>query len=119
MGSALKELGQIKKKASEIKQKRLSNVTTRIIVGTATCGVSAGAREVVQALDAEVKARNIKGAIVTETGCSGRCDLEPLVQVLRDGEAPTLYYRIDEEKARRIIQQHVQNGEVIAEWTLT
>lgn len=119
MGVALKALGLVKKKASAIKQKRLANVTTRIIVGTATCGVSAGAREVVQALDQEVKSRNLKSTVVTETGCSGRCDLEPLVQVIREGEPPIMYYRIDAEKAKRIVQQHVQNGEVIVDWTLT
>lgn len=118
MGSPEHALSQVKKKAAEHRKKRLDHIKTRIIVGTATCGVAAGARDVVNALNREIEARKLSHAIVTETGCSGRCDLEPLVQVLRDGEPPVLYNHIDEEKARRIVQQHVQNGEVIDEWTV-
>ncbi|HEY3299128.1 MAG TPA: (2Fe-2S) ferredoxin domain-containing protein [Armatimonadota bacterium] len=119
MGNVHKSLVEIKKKASSLRHKRLASVTTRVIVGTATCGVSAGAKGVVDALKQEVKARGIKGALVSETGCSGRCDLEPLVQVIRDGEAPALYFHVTPEMARRIVQQHVQSGDVIEEWTLT
>lgn len=94
-------------------------MTTRIIVGTATCGISAGARAVVDALEQEISALRIERTVVTETGCTGRCDLEPLVQVVRDGEPPVMYYHVDADKARRIVQQHIRNGEVIAEWALT
>jgi NADP-reducing hydrogenase subunit HndB len=118
LGSVSKSLDQIKKKASVLRAKRLAGVATRIIVGTATCGVSAGARGVVDALSQEIKTRGIKDALVSETGCSGRCDLEPLVQVLRDGEAPVLYFHVTPEKARRIVQQHVQNGDTIQEWVI-
>lgn len=119
MGSVQNTLSQVKEKAAEVRQARLANVTTRLIVGTATCGVSAGARGVVDALNLEIENRGIKGVLVSETGCSGRCDLEPLVQVLIDSEPPVMYFHIDPEKARRIVQQHVQNGDVILEWTLT
>jgi (2Fe-2S) ferredoxin len=90
-----------------------------VIVGTATCGVSAGARAVVDALVDEIQARGISGAVVTETGCSGRCDLEPLVQVAKDGQPPVLYYHVTPEMARRIVQQHVQNNDIIQEWAVT
>ena len=119
MNSPQQVLGHIRKKAAEIKQKSLADVTARVIVGTATCGVSAGARAVVNALNQEIEARGLKGALVAETGCSGRCDLEPLVTVNRDGEPPVLYYHVTPDKARRIVQQHVQNGEVIQEWAIT
>jgi len=119
LGSARKALEQVKHTAEKTKQERFSQVKTRIIVGTATCGVSAGARAVVDALNQEIIARKLDGIIVTETGCSGRCDLEPLVQVQKDGEPPVLYYHIDPDKARRIIQQHVQNNKVIQDWVLT
>lgn len=119
MGSVHKALSHVKKKASEVRQQRLADVDTRLIVGTATCGVAAGARTVVNALNQEISTRGLKRVVVTETGCSGRCDLEPLLQVLKDGEPPVMYYHVDTEKARRIVQQHVQNNDVINEWTLT
>jgi NADP-reducing hydrogenase subunit HndB len=119
LSGAYRALAQIKKKAGNVRQKHLSGVDIRIIVGTATCGVSAGAREVVNALNDEVRLRSLKGVVVSETGCSGRCDLEPLVQVLKDKEPPVMYHHVDPEKARRIVQQHVQNGEVIQDWAVT
>ncbi len=119
MASPHQALGHARKKASEARHQELSQITTRVIVGTATCGVSAGARAVVDALEQEIAARGIEGAVVTETGCTGRCDLEPLVQVVRDGEPPVMYYHVDADKARRIIQQHIQNGEIVTEWALT
>lgn len=119
MASPHQALGQARQRASEARRKELSQVTTRIIVGTATCGISAGARAVVDALEQEISALKVERAVVTETGCTGRCDLEPLVQVVRDGEPPVMYYHVDAEKARRIVQQHIRNGEVITEWALT
>jgi len=119
LASPHQALGHARKKASEARHRELSDVTTRVIVGTATCGVSAGARAVVEALEQEIADRSIEGAVVTETGCTGRCDLEPLVQVIRDGEPPVMYYHVTPDKARRIVQQHVRSGEVIREWALT
>lgn len=119
MASPHQALASARKKASEARHRELSDITTRIIVGTATCGISAGARAVVDALDQEISTLGIQHAVVTETGCTGRCDLEPLVQVVRDGEPPVMYYHVDAEKARRIVHQHIRNGEIVTEWALT
>lgn len=119
MGNSQQELARIQQKAAAVRWGGKPDAAAKIIVGTATCGVSAGARSVVQAFDQEISARGITGVAVTETGCSGRCDLEPLVQVMRDGEPPVLYFHVTPEKARRIVQQHIQSGEVIHEWAIT
>lgn len=119
MGPVNEALASIKEKASSVRKQALGGATTRIIVGTATCGVAAGARTVVNAINQEIAARKLGGVAVTETGCSGRCDLEPLVQVMKEGEAPIMYYHVTPEMARRIVQQHVVNNEVIEEWALS
>ena len=118
MASAKNSLKQVRIQAEKKQEHSESRTKSRIIVGTATCGVSAGARDVVETLHQEVAMRHIEGVSVSETGCSGRCDLEPLVQVQMDGEAPVLYFHVDPEKAKRIIQQHIQLGEVIEDWTV-
>jgi NADP-reducing hydrogenase subunit HndB len=118
LSNAKATLKEIKAKLEAARQGQ-SDVNARIIVGTATCGVSAGAKAVVEALKQEVDSRGLTGVAVCETGCSGRCDLEPLVQVTVTGEEPTLYYHIDPEKARRIVQQHIQNNEPVSEWVLS
>lgn len=119
MARASETLEKLKNKAKKSQDKQSSEVKTRIIVGTATCGVAAGAAEVVEALKQEIEKLGIEGAVVSETGCTGRCDLEPLVQVQVDGEAPVLYHHIDTEKAKRIIRQHVQMGEIIEDWVVS
>ena len=119
MSNALNALEEVKGKAAVIKQRRMADVTTQVIIGTATCGISAGALEVVEAFVQEIRNRNLSGVTVSETGCSGRCALEPLVQVLKVGEPPIMYHHVTPEKARWIVQRHVQNNEVIAEWAVT
>lgn len=119
MQSALKVLEGVREEAARVKQGRLADVTTMVIIGTATCGVSAGAREVVEAFVQEIRARDLSRVTVTETGCSGRCALEPLVQVLKHGETPVMYSQVTPEKARWIVQRHIQNNEVITEWAVT
>ncbi len=118
MPSATEALNKLRDKASKVKKQKNGDAQTRIIVGTATCGISAGANAVLETLQDEIKAKGLNNVAISETGCSGRCDLEPLVQVIRNGESPVLYCHVDEEKARRILQQHVINGEIIPDWVI-
>lgn len=115
-GSPLEALRRIKEKSTEVKRKRFSGMTTHIVVGTATCGMSAGAGAVMEALEQEVGAQNLKEVAIIETGCIGRCDLEPIVQVHKGGETPVTYYHVNPEKARRIVEQHIQGNEIVHEW---
>ncbi len=119
MARASETLDKVKSKAKSSKSGKSSDIKTRIIVGTATCGVAAGAADVVETFKKEIRERGIEGAEVSETGCTGRCDLEPLVQVQVDGEPPVLYHHIDPEKAKRIVKQHVQMGEIIEDWVVS
>lgn len=114
----MKALGVAREKAANAKQAKNVGVTTTVIVGTATCGVSAGALEVLEAFKNEIQTRGLEGISVRETGCAGRCALEPFAQVLRQGEPPVMYFRVTAEKARSIVQRHIQNHDVVTEWTV-
>jgi NADH:ubiquinone oxidoreductase subunit F (NADH-binding)/(2Fe-2S) ferredoxin len=114
-GSPRKTLQEIQEKAAQVKRRRLEGVTTHIVVGTATCGLSAGAGAVVEALGQEIHARGLQGVAVTGTGCVGICDLEPIVEVRRDGEPPVTYYNVNADQAREIIEYHLQNTEPMHE----
>lgn len=116
VNSPLDVLSRIRERAAEVKRERFSDVTTRIVVGTATCGMSAGAGGVVEALDQEIRARNLQGVAVIGTGCVGRCDLEPIVQVRKDGELTVTYSHVNPEKARRIVERYIQGNDVVQEW---
>ena len=92
--------------------------TVRIVVGMATCGIAAGARPVLSALVEEVGKRNLANVTVAQTGCIGMCRLEPIVEVMAPGKEKVTYVKMTEEKARKVIADHIVNGSVVAEYTV-
>ncbi len=92
--------------------------TVRIVVGMATCGIAAGARPVLSALVEEVGKRNLANVTVAQTGCIGMCRLEPIVEVIAPGKEKVTYVKMTEEKARKVIADHIVNGNVVAEYTV-
>jgi (2Fe-2S) ferredoxin len=118
MVKSLDELAKIRDKAKEALNLRAGEKETKIIVGMGTCGIAAGAREVMAAILDELGKRNLTEVTVTQTGCIGLCDKEPLVDVLRPGQPRVSYGRVDAERARRIVTQHVVNGQIVGEWVV-
>lgn len=92
---------------------------TRIVVGMATCGISAGARPVYNALVDEVAKRQLKGVKVTRSGCLGMCKLEPIVEVFVPGQEKVTYIHVDAEKAKNIVANHIVNGNVCEDYLIT
>lgn len=91
----------------------------RIVVGMATCGIAAGARPVLSAFVESINKTGLQGKVtVTQTGCIGVCQYEPVAEVFEDGKEKVTYVKLDEEKARRIVQEHIMNGKVVTEYTI-
>lgn len=86
---------------------------TRVIVGMGTCGIAAGAREVMSAILDEIAHRNLKNVHVEQTGCIGMCEKEVLVDVIRPGEDRITYGKVKPANAKRIIGEHVVNGNIV------
>lgn len=101
----------------KIKERHAGDQTT-IVVGMGTCGITAGAREVMSAIIDEIDKRNISDVIVTQTGCAGVCQYEPMLEVIKPGIPRVIYGHLDKEKARRIVLEHVINGRVIEDLAL-
>ena len=91
---------------------------TRVVVGMATCGISAGARPVLNTLVEEVAKRNLKEVQVVQTGCIGMCTYEPIVEVFAPNKDKVTYIHVDVEKAKRIVAEHIVNGSVVGEYTI-
>lgn len=114
------------KELEEIKQRTLDSVNlrkdrsggTRVVVGMATCGIAAGARPVLLAFLEEVKKRNLGDITVSQTGCIGVCRLEPMVEVTRPGEEKVTYVTMTAEKVKRVVTEHIVNGQVVTEYTI-
>jgi NADP-reducing hydrogenase subunit HndB len=90
----------------------------RVIVGMATCGIAAGARPVLNALVDEVAKRHLDNVSVTQTGCIGMCQFEPIVEVLVPGKEKITYGKVTPEKIARIVVDHLVNGNPVAEYTV-
>jgi NADP-reducing hydrogenase subunit HndB len=78
-----------------------------LLVGMATCGIAAGARETLSALLDEIDKRELGDVKVIQVGCLGYCHSEPTVQVNVPGEEPVIYGNVDDARAREIIEKHV------------
>ena len=91
----------------------------RIVVGMATCGIAAGARPVLNAFDDEVAKRNLKGVTVSQTGCIGMCQYEPIVEVIQPGKEKVTYVKMTADKVAKVVNDHIVNGNPVAEYTVS
>ncbi|MFA6890286.1 MAG: (2Fe-2S) ferredoxin domain-containing protein, partial [Bacilli bacterium] len=85
----------------------------RIVVGMATCGITAGARPVLNALVEEVGKLNTNHVTVTQVGCMGECALEPIVEVFDHEGNRTTYCRVKPSDAQRIVSQHIGHHQIV------
>ncbi len=117
---SLEELLAIKEKAqAQIAARDAEgNDGIRVVVGMATCGIAAGARPVLKALTEELEKRNIKNVSVTQTGCIGMCQYEPIIEVYAPGKEKVTYVQMTAEKAVKVVANHLINGEVVMEYTV-
>ncbi len=92
---------------------------TRIVVGMATCGIASGARPVLTALSDAVQSKNIENVAVTQTGCIGLCQYEPIVEVFEPGKEKVTYVKMTAEKALEVLDKHILGGQVIADYTIS
>lgn len=88
---------------------------TQIIVGMGTCGIAAGAREVMAAILDEIAKRNIPDVNVTQTGCIGMCEQEVLVDIVKEGQPRISYGKVTPDFIPKLITEHVVNGRIVEE----
>ena len=105
---SLEELKAIKAKMQDKVVLRTSGGTTRIVVGMATCGIAAGARPVLNAFVEGVSEAGLgDSVIVTQTGCIGICQYEPVVEVYTEGAEKITYVKMTAERAKEVIEKHI------------
>ena len=116
---SLAELQAIKEKMRDKVILREGVNSVRVVVGMATCGIAAGARPVLNALVEGVNKEGLTEKVtVSQTGCIGICQLEPIVEVFEPGKEKTTYVKMTPEKASRVIEEHLKNGNVVNEYTI-
>jgi NADP-reducing hydrogenase subunit HndB len=114
----IQELEEIRNRTLEKISIRKERQGTRVVVGMATCGIAAGARPVLLSFVEEVNKRKLQDVLVSQTGCIGVCEYEPIVEVYRPGEEKVTYVRMTPEKVGKIVAEHVVNGKAVTEYTI-
>jgi NADP-reducing hydrogenase subunit HndB len=115
----LAELEAIRDKARQQMTVRKDNrEAIRVVIGMATCGISAGARPVLNAFVKEIEKRRLENVVVTQTGCIGMCQFEPIVEVTVPGKEKVTYAKITPENVARIVSDHLVNGNPVMEYTI-
>ena len=101
-----------------IRDNKDDHVETRIVVGMDDCGIAAGADKVFDAMIEYVASRGVKNTRVYRSGCMGRCDLEPTVEVYVPGQPKVTYVNVDIAKAAEIVDKHIVGGNPVAAYTV-
>lgn len=113
---SIEDLVRIREEAQRTLKVRLET-GTRIIVGMGTCGIAAGARDVMRAILEELDRRQIEAHVET-VGCIGMCASEPLVDIEQAGQPRITYGRVKPSMVPRLIEEHLVNGRVVEEWAV-
>lgn len=115
---SLAELNEIRERMKTKVSVRESGSEYRVVVGMATCGIAAGARPVMSALLSEVTAQGLEDSVhVSQTGCIGICQYEPVVEIFKGDEKYT-YVKMTPEKMKEVVDSHLKNGKPLTEYTI-
>ena len=115
----LAELQAIKDRMKDKVILREGSGSIRVVVGMATCGIAAGARPVLNAFVEGVNGANLSEKVtVSQTGCIGICQFEPVVEVFEAGKEKVTYVKMTAEKAKEVIDKHLLGGQVVTEYTI-
>ena len=116
---SLAELQAIKEKMQGKVALREGSGEKRVVVGMATCGIAAGARPVLNAFVEQVNAAGLTASVtVTQTGCIGICQYEPVVEVFEAGKEKVTYVKMTADKVARVVEEHLKGGNPVAEYTI-
>lgn len=114
----IQDLAKMREKARALTTVRDSEGRAKVTIHMGTCGIAAGAREIMDALLDEMEKKKVEDVIVTTSGCAGFCNREPMATVEVKDQPPVKYIDLTPEKIRKIFVEHVLAGRLVAEYAL-
>ncbi len=115
---SIDDLKRIREDAKQTLTLRSGAARAKVTVHMGTCGISAGAREVVAALLQEIEKQKIADVIVTTSGCAGLCSREPMATVEIAGQPPVKYVDLKPDRILRVLNEHVLEGRIVTDYAL-
>ena len=116
---SLDELKRVREEALQKKQMKAAAGNVQVIVAMGTCGIAAGARDTMKSVLNFIETNNLSGVSVTQTGCIGMCEQEPILQVVIGEKPKVVYGKVNAEAAEQIMKQHVQGGVPVKDYVLS
>lgn len=116
---SLDDLKKLREQALEKRDMKKAEGHAQVIVGMGTCGIAAGARDAMKAILDVIEKDAMSGIIVSQTGCIGLCEKEPIVQVVIGDQPKVVYGKVSPDVAREIMHQHVAGGNVLKKNVIT
>jgi NADP-reducing hydrogenase subunit HndB len=114
----IQDLAKIREKTKSLMTIRESEGRARVTVHMGTCGIAAGARDIMEALLDEIAKAKVQDVIVTTSGCAGLCNAEPMMTVEIKNQPPVKYGHLTPDKLRKIFVQHILGGQMVADLVL-
>lgn len=115
---SLEELKRVREEALQKKKMKAAPGNVQVIVAMGTCGIAAGARDTMKSVLNYIETNNLSGVTVTQTGCIGMCEQEPIMQIILGDQPKVTYGKVNKEVAEQIMKQHVQNGTPVKDYVL-
>lgn len=115
---SIEDLKKIKEREKQRMVLREGQHRAKITVHMGTCGIAAGAREIMTLFRDQIAERELSDVILTNSGCAGLCAKEPMITVEVVNQPPVKYISLDREKAMRIFEEHVLAGKAVEEYAL-
>lgn len=117
---SLEELRAIREKMQgQVGLRSEDETQTRVVVGMATCGIASGARPVLTSLSDAIQSKGLDHVVVTQTGCIGLCQYEPIVEIIEPGKEKVTYVKMTPEKALEVVDRHLIRGQIVVEYTIS
>ena len=110
----LEDLKKIREKSEKDMLLRAAKTRLKVVVGMGTSGIAAGARETLKVFLDEIEKRTLSDVIVTQAGERGLSSHEPIVTIIEEGKPSVVYGNVTAEVARRIVAEHLVNGNPVS-----
>jgi len=114
----IQDLKRIRDESRRTVLLREGTAKAKVTVHMGTCGIAAGAREIMDQILRLVEKHNLQDVMITSSGCAGMCSHEPMMTVEYRYTAPVKYIDLNEEKVAKIFEKHILNGEPVPEYAL-
>ena len=112
---SLEDLEKIREVTLEKRELRAVSGATQVIIGMGTCGIAVGARETMKSVLKFIETENLQNIFVTQTGCIGKCEQEPIMQVVCGKQPKVTYGKVTPEVAKEIMKNHLVGGNIFTQ----